>query len=59
MFARRLRDLGYKGLIVGLTGDTGEEDQLYFKRHGADAVLPKPLDMDDLDEVVRDFYAMM
>ena len=54
---RRLRAKGYRGLIVGLTGDTGEEEMRHFLDHGADAVLPKPFDLDDLDEIVRDFNA--
>ena len=54
---RCIREDGYKGLIVGLTGDTGEEDVKYFKDHGANAVLPKPFNVDEMVEIVRDFYA--
>ena len=42
---------------MGLTGDTGEEDVKYFKDHGANAVLPKPFNVDEMVEIVRDFYA--
>ena len=50
-FARRMRELGYRGLIVGLTGDTGEEDVRHFMAHGANAVLPKPFNIDELDQI--------
>ena len=52
---RIVRSNGYKGLIVGLTGDTEEEDVKYFKDHGADAVLPKPFNVDVLDEIVENY----
>ena len=52
---RRLRAKGYDGLIVGLSGDTGEEDVKYFKDHGANAVLPKPFNVDELDVILKDF----
>ena len=57
LLRRRIRELGYGGLIVGLTGDTGEHDLRHFKDHGADAVLPKPFNMDHLNEIVRDFMS--
>ena len=53
-----MRSKGYKGLIVGLTGDTGAEDVRHFMAHGADAVLPKPFNIDELDDIVRDFNAI-
>lgn len=43
--ARRLRDRGYKGFICGVTGHTTVEDIQAFEENGANAVLPKPLDM--------------
>ena len=50
-----MRKKGYSGLIVGLTGDTGEEDVKHFKSHGADNVLPKPFNIDELDDIVKEF----
>jgi CheY-like chemotaxis protein len=52
--ARRLRELGYKGLIVAITGNVAKEDADRFKAHGADEVLPKPLDMKNLQKCLRD-----
>ena len=52
---RIIREEGYRGLIVGLTGDTSEEDVAHFKAHGADAVLPKPFIVADFDRIVNDF----
>jgi CheY-like chemotaxis protein len=45
---RRIRDLGFKGLIIGVTGNVLEEDRKHFMKQGADAVLSKPLDFDQL-----------
>ena len=52
---RLIREEGYTGLIIGLTGDTNREDVAHFKAHGADAVLPKPFVLADFDRVVLDF----
>ena len=52
---RLIREEGYRGLIIGLTGDTSREDVVHFKAHGADAVLPKPFMLVDFDRVVNDF----
>jgi len=42
---RRLRRLGYRNLIVGVTGNVLENDVIEFYRAGADLVLAKPLKM--------------
>jgi CheY-like chemotaxis protein len=39
----RLRQLGYRGLIVGVTGDVHPDEVAEFRRAGADAVLGKPV----------------
>ena len=52
---RIIRDRGYKGLIVGLMADTGKADMSHFMDHGADAVLPKPFIIGDLDGIVSNF----
>jgi CheY-like chemotaxis protein len=41
--SRRLRQMGYGVIIIGVTGNVLAEDLEYFIRHGADAVLPKPV----------------
>lgn len=40
---RRIRELGFKRLIIGVTGDALDEDKRAFLDSGADAVLAKPL----------------
>jgi CheY-like chemotaxis protein len=50
--AKRLRELGYKGLIVAITGNVMDSDVASFKAHGADEVLPKPLDMKALQRIL-------
>ena len=52
---RLVREEGYTGLIIGLTGDTSLEDVKYFKAHGADAVLPKPFVVAEFNRVVQEF----
>jgi DNA-binding NarL/FixJ family response regulator len=41
----KIRELGFYGLIVGVTGNALPEDVKTFERSGADAVLLKPLDV--------------
>ena len=52
LYCRLVRQRGYSGLILGLTGHTGpnwQEDVLYFKEHGVNDVLPKPFNIDEFD----------
>ena len=37
-----IRDLGYKGPIIGCTGNTLDTDLLRFKESGCDRVIGKP-----------------
>ena len=48
----RLRELGYQGLVVGVTGNVLPADVALFKEHGADAVLCKPLVLEDLQALL-------
>ena len=36
-------ELGYKGVVIGITGNALPEDLAYFKNHGANKVVTKPL----------------
>ncbi len=45
-----IRGLGYKGTIIGLTGNVLLEDVEHFKACGADEVFGKPIRMDALTE---------
>lgn len=49
---KRIREeLGYDGLIVGVTGNVLEEDVNHFISMGADAVVPKPIGMVALNKM--------
>lgn len=47
-----LRELGYRGFIIALTGNIFEDDIQVFKEAGADFVLSKPLDMASLQKIL-------
>ena len=49
--AKKIRALGYGGFIVGITGNLLPEDVQHFRACGADAVLPKPFTMANLEEL--------
>jgi CheY-like chemotaxis protein len=40
-----IKELGYNGIILGVTGNVGGEDMAHFISRGADGVLPKPFDV--------------
>jgi CheY-like chemotaxis protein len=44
---------GYKGIILGVTGNVNKEQIDEFIEHGVDAVFPKPLSMEDLTNTVK------
>ena len=52
---RRIRELGCFSLIVGVTGNMLPEDVQFFRDNGADAVLPKPLNLEKFEEMLRTF----
>ena len=49
---QRLREMGFKQIVVGFTGNAMEEDIDEFLAAGADLVLPKPLKMAHLDSLL-------
>ena len=49
---RRMRDSGYKGVIIGVTGNSLPEDIALFLREGADSVIIKPVDIGLLQEIL-------
>ena len=51
---RAIRKLGYKGTIIGVTGNVLVEDVEYFKDSGADEVLGKPISM----ALLRGYWSM-
>eukprot|EP00607_Mallomonas_marina_P009307 CAMPEP_0182418152 /NCGR_PEP_ID=MMETSP1167-20130531/2617_1 /TAXON_ID=2988 /ORGANISM="Mallomonas Sp, Strain CCMP3275" /LENGTH=493 /DNA_ID=CAMNT_0024592187 /DNA_START=733 /DNA_END=2214 /DNA_ORIENTATION=- len=50
---RKIREMGYKGVIIGVTGNALADDIEYFQSQGADDVLPKPLDVNALQCLLR------
>jgi len=50
---RAIRGLGYKGIIIGVTGNSAPQDILLFTSSGADLVLSKPLDVDLLTTTIQ------
>ena len=43
-----IRKIGFTGMIIGVTGNVLEEDVEFFKKHGANDVLPKPISLQSL-----------
>ena len=52
-----IRQIGYTGLVVGLTGNALEEHTAHFINQGADGVLTKPLDYTKLVKFVQNKYS--
>ena len=50
---RTLRALGYSKIILGLTGNTMEDEILDFENAGADLIFPKPLKSPQFDIVLE------
>lgn len=48
--AKIIRNAGFKGIVVGVTGDAQPEDVRAFVSSGADEVLIKPITAEKLDE---------
>ena len=53
---RLIRDMGYQGLIVGVTGNALAEDIRVFKSHGANEVMVKPIDIALFDAIIAKYY---
>ena len=49
---RRMREMSFTGLVVGLTGHAMPSDMECYLSHGADVVLKKPLDLQELRRVL-------
>jgi len=57
-FAQEVRKMGYNALIVGLTGNAFNDDKEIFLKSGVNYVLTKPLDVGELDNIIKKFYNM-
>ena len=56
--AKEMRALGYKGLIIGVTGNTSHADLDVFVRNGADVVMSKPISVAGLETCIRGEYSV-
>ena len=54
MYNKEIRKLGYRGLIIGVTGNAMQTDIDTFISHGADEVLIKPMNIDDLKVILAE-----
>lgn len=52
---KEIRNLGYTGLIFGVTGSSSDDDRDIFIESGADEVLIKPLDLKKLLEAIMKY----
>ena len=48
--AKKLREMGCNATIFGVTGNCLVEDVAFFKTHGADEVIPKPVKFARIEE---------
>ena len=53
---RLIRQLGYKGLIVGVTGNSQQSDIDEFTAAGVDKVMTKPLDIERFMTLVDQYH---
>ena len=53
---RKIRELGFTGLILGVTGNVLDVDVNIFKSHGADEVLPKPVDENTIEQILKSIF---
>ena len=53
--AEKLREMGYKGVIVALTANALTGNDEMFARRGFDGFIPKPIDVNQLDAVLNQF----
>jgi len=55
---RQIRELGYRGIILGLTGNVLPSDMTVFLSHGVNRVLVKPLDIKAFDVTLQELFAI-
>jgi len=51
---REIRHIGYRGRVIGITGQTQPEETHYFLTSGADEVLSKPVNTNRLGEILEE-----
>ena len=55
MAAKKIRELGFKGRIVGVTGNAFDNEVEEFQMCGADEVMIKPVDQNRYEAMVKSF----
>ena len=50
----KIRALGFQGMVIAVTGNALPEDVKDFLDHGADAVMPKPFDINTFKSLVQE-----
>ena len=50
---KSIRELGYTGLIIGVTANGNEFDRIEFKNAGLNDIIIKPLDIPRLSEIIE------
>jgi signal transduction histidine kinase/CheY-like chemotaxis protein len=53
---KKIRENGHDVFIVGVTGNVMPEDIAYFRSCGANAVLPKPFRISELEEIIFEHH---
>ena len=49
---RQVRDMGYKGVVIGVTGNVTDEDVDDFVKQGVDLVILKPLTVESFENAM-------
>ena len=55
----KIRAIGFEGIVIAVTGNALPEDVKDFLDHGADAVMPKPFDINGFRRLVHDIQNPM
>eukprot|EP00607_Mallomonas_marina_P000791 CAMPEP_0182431550 /NCGR_PEP_ID=MMETSP1167-20130531/50091_1 /TAXON_ID=2988 /ORGANISM="Mallomonas Sp, Strain CCMP3275" /LENGTH=271 /DNA_ID=CAMNT_0024618025 /DNA_START=142 /DNA_END=957 /DNA_ORIENTATION=+ len=50
---KQIREMGYNGMVIGITGNVAQDDIDKFLASGADVILPKPLDVTRFDYAIK------
>ena len=50
---RKIRELGYAGPVIGVTGNALQQDHDIFTQAGVTQIFTKPFDMTDLIEAIN------
>lgn len=55
----KIRKLGFRGLIVGITGNALDDDVKDFMDHGANKVMTKPFDLLEFKKFVLTIHKVI